>query len=83
MLTKKREYLNTDAWHQFFPLSVFTGMTKDLSGFVIPAPYQVRGKLQQESRDFGLFPLDSRLHRNDTLSVWTQSSVKFLIWNDM
>jgi hypothetical protein len=37
MLTKKREYLNTDAWHQFFILSVFTGMTKHLSGFVIPA----------------------------------------------
>ncbi len=32
--------------------------------YVIPAPYQVRGKLQQES-SFFFTVLDSRLHGND------------------
>ena len=50
---------------------------------VIPAPYQVRDKLQQESRgvDFGI--LDSRFHGNGILRVWIGSSAKFLIWARM
>jgi hypothetical protein len=35
--------------------------------FVIPAPYQVRGKLQQEST---FFVLDSRFHGNNTWDAY-------------
>jgi hypothetical protein len=44
------------------------------SPLVIPAPYQVRGKLQQESISYGSqlplgHRLDSRLHGNDRIRM--------------